>query len=434
MNRLMSLPVLATVAGLIALTSTSAPRPAAADPITIEYWQLDEAPDMCDYSVKGLQPYLEKHPNIKVNCRIIPWAELETMWSTAIKSGNTPDIGHAFDLMHPDYYRMGGLEPLDQYFDAQYLSRFNAHHVDNGRSPIDKRLYGIPLLASTDIVYYNKEMFQKAGIPLPDPNYSPSWEEYKGWLVKLKQAGFYGWDWGLREQLDHPYWDNWRRQGCEPFNENYTKIDFDSPECLAFAKEIQGVAQNIKALPPSALSTDWVRSAAFVKGEAAMVEYYGGLVSILKKYPAINWGVMRPYHGPGDGGKATASYGLESYLVVFKASKHKAEAIDMLKYMGSDDYLLYWNTRTGTFPPITGGEKIYDNADPKDKVASDLLWTLITDGTAKYFYNFPGMRRWSEESLLPQWQALMLGKTTPEAFCQTVTEDGNRILAEVNEK
>jgi multiple sugar transport system substrate-binding protein len=384
---------------------------------------------LCATVQELLKPFYATHPNIKVDCVLVPWGEVETKWKTAIQSGETPDLGYIWDVALPTYIRMGGLEPLDSYLDSAFLSKYNPGIVDTGRGE-DGKLYALVPLITTDVLFYNKTMFEKAGIPFPDPLYSPSWEEYLGWLQKLKAAGFYGWDWGIRSDLiDHVHWDGYRRFGASDISADHKSVTFDTPEALAWAKAMQDLAQTYKVLPPKALTVDWVRSEAFLQGQAATLEYWTGLPAVLKDYPDIKWGVCKAWHGPGDGGKASAAYLGIGYHVVFKASKHKAEAIELLKFMDGPEFLPGFNRAIGTFPPIKGGDQTYAASDAETKAVADLTWNILTTD-AKFFYPWKGVFRWSSESFLPNLQALLLGKMTPEDFCRKVTDDGNRILKE----
>ena len=397
----------------------------AAEQITLTYWHPPHNPQVKEIVETLCKPFEEANPNIKVECNVIPWGEVETKWTVAIQSGETPDIGYIWDVGLPSYYRMGGLEPLDEYLDDEFFSKYAGEAIESGRGE-DGKLYGVVPLITTDCLFYNIDMFEKAGIPLPDPLYTPSWDEYLEWLIKLKEAGFYGWDWGIRtDAIDHVHWDGYRRFGASEINEDYTKVTFDTPEAIAWATAMQDLAQKYEVLPPKALTMDWVRSEAFVQGEAATLEYWTGLPGQLKDYPDLKWGVCKAWHGPKD----SAAYLGIGYQAVFKDSKHKKEAIELLKFMNSSDYLMEFNKKMGFFPPIEGGDKVYENASADEKKVADLSWAILQED-AKFFYPWKGVMRWGTESFLPGLQGLLLGRTTPEAFCKEVTEMGNKILEE----
>ena len=406
---------------------TEAEAPAAEEEqVTLTYWQVPNHPEMQALVEGLLEPFEEQNPNIKVEVVIIPWSDVETMWVSAIQSGETPDVG--YPLAPLQMYRMGGLEPLDEYLDQEFLDTILKGPLEAGI--YDGKLYALPMLVSSDTLYYNKDMFEAAGIELPDPMYSPSWEEFLDWNLKLKEAGYYGWDWGMRTMWDHTIWDVYRRFGVDETNADYTEVTFDTPEALAWAQAVQDLAQTYAVLPPKALTVDWNRSESFLEGESAMVEFWAGLAGQLEEYPDINWGVCKPFHGPGDNGEATGAYLAIGSTVMFKDSKHKEEAAELIKFIHSPEFTLEWNKQVGTFPAVQGGNAIFDDATPEKKEVANVIWSLLESGEAEFYYEWEGVTRWAQESFLPNWQSLMLGEMTPENFCKKVTEDGNRIINE----
>ncbi|CRK82687.1 ABC transporter substrate-binding protein [Neobacillus massiliamazoniensis] len=105
---------------------------------------------------------------------------------------NPPDVMYMWN--YPDYYK--SLEPLDDYvkkdssfkttIDDFYTNILNYHKFNNGT-------YGFPIGFTTRVIYYNKKLFQEAGIPLPTSNWT--WEQFSDAAKKLsnpekKQYGF----------------------------------------------------------------------------------------------------------------------------------------------------------------------------------------------------------------------------------------------------
>lgn len=407
--------------------ATQPPVPTTAKQVTLTYWQVPNYSDMKGLVENLLKPFEASHPNIKVDVVVIPWSDVDTMWVSAIQSGETPDVGYPLNVR--EMYRLGGLEPLDGYLDKDYLAQFLKTPLQSGVMD-DGKLYSLPFLLSSDVLYYNKDIFKKAGIDIPaDPLYSPTWDEFLSWNIKIKSAGYYGWDWGLRTEWDHTIWDVYRRFGANEINADHTQVTFDTPEALNWAKAMQDLAQKYKVLPPGALTLNWNRSESFLKGESAMVEYWAGLAdTIAKDYPNLNYGVMKPFHGPGNGGTAVGDYLALGTNVVFKSSKHKAEAVELLKYISSADFTFPFEKAVGCFPAVTGGDSIYSDAAPQKKAVLNVVWSQLVKGEALDYYQWDGNQQWATESFLPNWQALMLGKMTPEAFTKKVTDDGNAIL------
>lgn len=103
---------------------------------------------------------------------------------------NPPDVMYMWDFT--TYHH--SLEPLDGYTEKD--SELNMDDFYEGLfnySKVDGKLYGMPAGFSTMVVYYNKKLFDEAGIPYPQDGWT--WDEFKETAKKLtdkskKQYGF----------------------------------------------------------------------------------------------------------------------------------------------------------------------------------------------------------------------------------------------------
>ncbi len=82
-----------------------------------------------------------------------------------------------------DYVSQGVAAPLDDYLTPSSRARF----IDTFLSPsvMDGKTYGLPIAASARAMYYNKDLFEKAGITEPPAN----WDELKAAAEKIKALG-----------------------------------------------------------------------------------------------------------------------------------------------------------------------------------------------------------------------------------------------------
>ena len=87
----------------------------------------------------------------------------------AIASGDVPDL-MGMDLIYaPQFEKAGQLVDLtDQIGSLPELKTASPGHMMV--ATFDKRLYGVPLYADVSALFYNKDLFEKAGL---DPNKPP---------------------------------------------------------------------------------------------------------------------------------------------------------------------------------------------------------------------------------------------------------------------
>ncbi|NLL25721.1 MAG: extracellular solute-binding protein [Sphaerochaeta sp.] len=137
--------------------------PAADGPVVISYYTWD------DSSHKALiDTFNATHKDIQVKAQILPAADYETKLTTLL-SGRA-DIDAFMEKRQVDMfgqYDNGYLEPLDSYIAATgkpnpAVEAFKSSSVINGDTVV------IPWRGGAYYTYYNKKVFEKAGVPTPD--------------------------------------------------------------------------------------------------------------------------------------------------------------------------------------------------------------------------------------------------------------------------
>jgi len=129
-----------------------------------------------------LANFAKVYPNVKVQREIIA-SDYDTKIKTSIAGGNAPDVFYVDSLIVPDYINGKVLEPLNSYVDKNKLNAGDFYPaLTKAFTGPDGKLYGLPKDHNTLVMFYNKEMFQKAGVTsVPTTS-----EELKTALDKLK--------------------------------------------------------------------------------------------------------------------------------------------------------------------------------------------------------------------------------------------------------
>jgi sorbitol/mannitol transport system substrate-binding protein len=125
------------------------------------------------------------HPDIKLR-----WVVLE---ENVLRQRVTTDIATKagqFDVLTignyevPIWAKQGWLEPMDG-LPADYDPDDLLKTVRDGISR-DGRLYALPFYGESAMTYYRKDLFEKAGLKMPD---APTYDEIKGFAEKLTDKG-----------------------------------------------------------------------------------------------------------------------------------------------------------------------------------------------------------------------------------------------------
>jgi sorbitol/mannitol transport system substrate-binding protein len=170
-------PFLLTAAAAIAVGA----GPAVAETVTIATVNNGDMIVMQKLSSN----FEEQHPDIDLE-----WVVLE---ENVLRQRVTTDIataGGQFDVMTIGTYEVpiwaaeGWLEPMDN-LGADYAIEDVLEPVRAGLSYEDK-LYALPFYAESSMMFYRADLFQEAGIEVPE---QPTWQDVRGWAEQLHDPG-----------------------------------------------------------------------------------------------------------------------------------------------------------------------------------------------------------------------------------------------------
>jgi multiple sugar transport system substrate-binding protein len=168
--------------GAAAAVFLAAAIPAAAE--DLQMWERSGGnKGMVD---KLVEMWNAKNPDRKIDLTYIPHAEMVPKIAQAIASGEVPDL-MGMDLIYgPQFEAAGQLTDITALIGSDpALKTASPGHLMVGT--YQDRLYGVPLYADVSALFYNKDLFRKAGL---DPNKPPtSLAEIRQYADKITALG-----------------------------------------------------------------------------------------------------------------------------------------------------------------------------------------------------------------------------------------------------
>lgn len=340
--------------------------------ITVELWEWG-SDELFQEIIDG---YTAIHPNVTINLVNNPWEDYWTKLPLALDGENGPAIFNIHNSYHENLINyMAPLEiPLED-LQADFTG-VDAHVIDGEVYYID---YGM----MTGSVYYNKDMWEAAG--LTEADIPKTWDEIREVAKKLTikegdtiiQAGLnFNDDFhqnyllGLNYQLGENLFEE---DGVTP------KVNSDAMkqvmQMLVDMYEVDGIG-----------SKDFGEKGAdsFGQGQSAMVIQWGHYYNTLQTtWSDINFGVFEIPTFDGNP-YAYNRYNGESTFGVNKNAPEDQQAVaqDFIKYfLANDDAQVAFNLAMSTFPAkksLADNEKILEN--PSLKVLAEHIDHYIWPG------------------------------------------------------
>ncbi len=220
-----------------------------------------------------VQAFEAEHPDIDVEVTVSDWDAYWTGLQTSIAGGDAPDVFAMDGPIFPDYQSRGVLLDLQPYiaadgFDVSALADAGVAHF----TTTDGGQYGLPRDLNVVPLFYNKTMFDAAGIPYPDE----TWDWNK--LVEVgqqltidengdglpEQWGFYTETTDMENFWSEAVWQN----GGEIISDDRTQTLLGSDEAVGGLQFLQDLIYKYKIMATPDLFAE--TGDAFEQGLAAM--------------------------------------------------------------------------------------------------------------------------------------------------------------------
>ncbi|MEU6994209.1 sugar ABC transporter substrate-binding protein [Streptomyces sp. NPDC046465] len=147
--------------------------------LTYGMWDPAQVPGM----EKIIAAFEKENPRISVRIELTPWASYWTTLKTSMRGGTAPDV-FWMNAVNFQLYATGGvLEPLSGHIKA------DATPVDRHPEALVKLYahrgtqYGLPKDFDTIGLWYNKKLFDRAGITYPDASWT--WDDVRDAAAEL---------------------------------------------------------------------------------------------------------------------------------------------------------------------------------------------------------------------------------------------------------
>jgi len=103
------------------------------------------------------------HPGKKVEVTLYPWADIDREVTRMVEADAAPDV--ALMGAYSDFAAQGRLYPASELLPIRAEANFLPPLAEAGS--VDNTLYGLPFVASSRLLFYNQELFDKAGAEPP---------------------------------------------------------------------------------------------------------------------------------------------------------------------------------------------------------------------------------------------------------------------------
>ena len=315
-----------TAAATAAVAATPATGKAPVE-ITFSMWG---APEELAVWKQIVADFEAADPNIKVNVEVSDWDSYWDKLKTQLAAGTPPDVFAMDAPLYLDYQSRGVLASLQPYLDKNpdmlkdvYPQTLEAYKTPDG-------YFGLPRDFQTIVLFYNKDMFDKAGVAYPTADWT--WDDLRTAAKKLTvdtngdgkidQYGFVFDQWDMEPGWSEALWS----YGGDIISADHTKTLVGEPKSREAWQMLYDLVFVDKSCPDNNTISQYGGD-LFQAGVAAMTPMGHWAV------PGYNTAGFKYDVAPMPKGPAGAATSVNSAgFVMAKDSKHPDEAFEFIKY------------------------------------------------------------------------------------------------------
>ena len=390
---------------------------------TLEVW----VPPLDDATEKNWGDLLkdwEKEKDCKVNLTVIPWDKYEETYTTALNSGEGPDVGYMYNEMFPTYIDAGAVEDMSSYVTDEDKKEYK--YLSNGNM-MDGQ-YGWPLVTGVPFVlYYNEDILNALGEKAPE-----TWDDFARICQeatkdtdgdgKVDQYGFACGmntsDIGAMQILNAYYYSALWQNGGQVYNDDLKSVSFADEAGKEAVTWLKGLTSYMNE---DFMSLSWsdAFSNVFGAGKAAFGITRSSQTdgtTFAETYPNLNWNFVTSLKN-----KDFGTFGATDCLTLMSACEDKDLAMDFIKYVTGSEFMTAYHAKCPgaaltDSEPYVGDEKmekIY--TEDKDK------WHGIQAGPC-------GTQILNQ--LAADFQGIMSGETSVDEGLKEAEDYANGLLDE----
>ena len=371
-----------------------------------------------------LELFHESNPGISVQFDHTP-SDYMTKLLTQIAGGDYPDVIFLGNGDIKPFVARGQLLPLDEFIARDNFDTMDISQQNLALYNVDGVQYGFPVDAPNQQLFYNKTIFDNAGVDTPSPDWTDdswNWEAFldKAKSVTDKDNGIWGW----QVKTGFRAWWIWvTANGGAFFNEAGTECVLNSAEAVEALQFLADLIHVHEVAPPLDVATELGSGELFQSGVTAMETWWPAIgrmrTNIADKF---EWNVAP--HPAGRAGKSTSGGGTGH--TVSANTGNPEEAWEFLKFAISTPCVSLWTDIMGIVPPLTSVAESDVFLKPGEPPADILVFTKGND----YLKPDPRHPQFTQARSLAQSQLerLWIGGVTAQEVADDIVAEVNRLL------
>lgn len=415
---------------LLAVLTLSSPLYAK---VTIRYMGGWDASTDWPQVQADVAEFNKSHPDIEVIAENVP--DYQQKYLIQMAAGNPPDVVYAYKPTAHTHASKGAFLDIGPFLEKDKKevdpNDFYPGMLDEWR--FKGVLYGLPTWTAASGIYYNRDIFDKAGIKYPNDTWTWDTLVENGEKLTIKDAqgkitqyaftpdGF-SLNWGTGPII----WV-WSNGGdiLSPDKKKFTLGEPKAKQALEYFYDV--IFKHQISVTPSAHSEQnwWIR---FFNGTVAMWDSPSWNNTYLAPITKFYWDIAPTFLSPYT--KKRAGFIHTRATCISKLTKHPEESWEFVKFLSSKQIQRVWAVKRGYQPTRKSIAPIWLKEFKPGGKARNLTVFHKAIYTAKYVPQLDDGQKDADFRRLinTEWEGVMLQKQTIDQFLNKVSKEVTKYL------
>lgn len=364
--------------------------------------------------------FMRENPGVRLYVQTIPWSAAHEKLITAVAGGTQPDLCQLGNTWMPEFHAMQSLAPLDSFIAASAVVKPERYFPGPWASGVfGGKVYGVPWYVETRVLFYRTDLLAEVGFPYGPRTWDELYEACRRLTVDIDGDGRQD-RYGLTLPVN--VWEEllfftWQAGGRILADDMFTPAVTSEQSKDAWRFYARFFRDGLVPVT-SGLLTDLFQ--AFESGYYAM--FFSGpwmLSQVAQNCPRLTgrWSVV-----PMPAFRTRDSWAGGSNLVIFRKSKHKAEAWKVVEFLSRVEVQRKWYHLTSDLPAV-------EDAWQDSSLAANPLIQVFHE-QLQHTRPAPQVPEWEQiASRINRWlEAAVYGKVTVDQAVEGLASDIESIM------
>lgn len=299
--------------------------------LSVSIWDANQEP-----GIKEILADFTKETGIKTKLTVVKWDEYWTMLEAGAQGGSLPDVFWMHSNESQRYMSNDMLLDLtDKIAESDKIDPANYPEDIWGLYTYEDKYYAVPKDVDTIALWYNKKMFDEAGLEYPTAEWT--WDDMTEAAKKLTKEDGSQYGLAIRNDANQAgYYNLIYDNGGYIVNKDKTKSGMDDPKTIEAMEMLEGWIKD-GVMPSIETMSENSDDVLFQSGKAAMVLQGSWMVAAYRdnEYTAENCDLVELPKNANTGRRASVYNGLG--WAASANGKNTENAWKLIEYLGSEE-------------------------------------------------------------------------------------------------